>query len=284
MISTVTKIAFQGIPGAYSQIACHQYAPQSQAIPCNTFYNAFSLLRKKDVTLAIIPIRNSIAGRVPDIHMLLPNEDIFIVDEYFLKIDLCLLAPKGTTIEDIDSVYSHPVALRQCQKFLIQNKLTSVEYTDTAAAARMIHTNVEKNHRMASVSSALCASLYDLDIIASHVQDYDTNITRFIVLSNQKNIPPRLDNKRYISAFFFHVNNTPASLYKALGGFATNGVNILSLESYQMENFRTAQFYAEVDAHSDDDGFKQAIAELKFYTDKIKIIGVFEQDTSIRGQ
>jgi prephenate dehydratase len=267
------RIVFQGEPGANSHIACHEAYAHCEAVPCATFEDAFAAVIGGEAQLAMIPVENSIAGRVADIHHLMPTSGLHIVAEYFLPIRHQLMAPKGATLATIKTVQSHIHALGQCRNMIRKLGLKTVIGADTAGSARQI-AEAGDNSR-AAIASRLAAEIYGLEILAEDVEDDAHNTTRFIVLSRE---PDWVAAGRgpTITTFVFRVRNLPAALYKAMGGFATNGVNMTKLESYQLEgNFFATQFYADVEGHPDDRPVKLALEELKFFSREFKILGVY---------
>jgi prephenate dehydratase len=267
------KIVFQGEPGANSHIACKQAYPRHDPVPCPTFEDAFNAVARGQAELAMIPIENSVAGRVADIHHLMPISGLHIVAEWFLPIRNQLVAPKGARRADIKVVESHVMALGQCRKFLRKLGVKTVVAADTAGAAREVAERGDKTR--AAIASRLAAEIYGLDILAEDIEDESHSTTRFIVLAPRKNWAPRGKNL-VITTFVFQVRNIPAALYKALGGFATNGVNMTKLESYMIEgNFFATQFYADVEGHPEDRALKLALDELAFFSTQLKILGVY---------
>ena len=267
------KIVFQGEPGANSHLACSEAYPDYQPLPCHTFEDAFSALTSGEAELGMIPIENSLAGRVADIHHLMPTAALHIVAEWFLPIRNQLMAPKGATLTDIKSVESHIMALGQCRNFIRKLGVKAIVAADTAGSAREVAERGDKTR--AAIASRLAAEIYGLDILAEDIEDQSHSTTRFIVLSREdKRAPAR--NGPVITTFVFQVRNIPAALYKALGGFATNGVNMTKLESYMIEgNFFATQFYADVEGHPDDHNLKLALEELNFFSDTLTILGVY---------
>ncbi len=266
-------IAFQGEPGANSDTACRNMYPDMQPMPCATFEDAFSAVKHGVADLAMIPIENSVAGRVADIHHLLPASDLHIVGEYFLPIQFQLMAKKGTKIDDITTVYSHVHALGQCRKIIRDHGWQAHVSGDTAGSARRV-AELEDPH-CAALAPLLAASLYGLDILAEDVQDEDHNTTRFIVLSRKSVLAPA-NNGPVITTFIFRVRNVPAALYKVMGGFATNGVNMTKLESYQLDGAFTATlFYADIEGHPDDPSVAFALEEMEFFSAEKRILGVY---------
>ncbi len=273
MTKNTGKIAFQGEPGANSDTACRDMFPDMEPVPCATFEDAFSALKRGNADLAMIPIENSIAGRVADIHHLLPNSDLHIVGEYFLPIHFQLMALPGVAIDEISTVYSHVHALGQCRNIIRDNGWKAIVSGDTAGSARMVAEAKEKTS--AALAPQLAASLYGLDILAENVEDEDHNTTRFVVLSRDADIAPA-NNGPVITTFVFQVRNVPSALYKVMGGFATNGINMTKLESYQIGGAFTATlFYADIEGHPDDKSVAFALEEMEFFSVHRKILGVY---------
>ena len=269
------KIAFQGEPGANSDIACKQMYPGLESIPCASFEDAFELVSSGETDLAMIPIENSIAGRVADIHLLLPHSGLQIVGEFFLPIHFDLLGIPGSTIEGATEVHSHIHALGQCRKLIREAGLKPVIAGDTAGSAREVR---EWNDpTKLSLAPPLAAELYGLEVLASAVEDDPSNTTRFVVLARETELPSReaLPGPA-VTSFVFRVRNVPSALYKALGGFATNGVNMTRLESYMVGNeFAATMFMADVEGHPEDLPLKLALEELDFFTTEVWILGVY---------
>jgi prephenate dehydratase len=269
------KIAFQGEPGANSDIACKQMYPGLESIPCASFEDAFELVSSGETDLAMIPIENSIAGRVADIHLLLPHSGLQIVGEFFLPIHFDLLGIPGSTIEGATEVHSHIHALGQCRKLIREAGLKPVIAGDTAGSAREVR---EWNDpTKLSLAPPLAAELYGLEVLASEVEDDPSNTTRFVVLARETELPTReaLPGPA-VTSFVFRVRNVPSALYKALGGFATNGVNMTRLESYMVGNeFAATMFMADVEGHPEDLPLKLALEELDFFTTEVWILGVY---------
>jgi prephenate dehydratase len=266
-------IAYQGEPGANSHIACLDNYPHLSPLPCATFEDAFAALQDGSAELGMIPIENSIAGRVADIHTLLPASGLYIVGETFLPIHFQLLAVSGARIEDLRTVYSHVHALGQCRNIIRRHKLTPVVAADTAGAAREIGEWADKSR--AALATSLAGHIYGLETLVSDVEDEAHNTTRFVVLSKDERWAKAGDGP-LVTTFVFRVRNVPAALYKALGGFATNSVNMTKLESY-MEGgeFTATQFLADVDGHPDDPPLERALDELKFFSRDMRILGVY---------
>jgi prephenate dehydratase len=274
---TSQRIAYQGEPGSNSHIVAREQYPDWEAVPCASFEDVFAAMSSGDAELAMIPIDNSIAGRVADIHHFLPTSGLHIIAEHFLRIQFSLLAVPGATLDTITTVHSHVHALGQCRKFIRQHNLTTVISGDTAGAAREIAEAGDAT--WAAISPPLAAEIYALDVLATDVEDEDHNTTRFVVLSREPVHAPA-GNGPTVTSFVFNVRNLPAALYKALGGFATNGVNMTKLESYMVDGtFSGAtQFLAEVDGHPDDLPLKRALEELTFFTTDVTMLGVYPAD------
>jgi len=267
------SIAFQGMPGAYSELACQQAYPGMKTVPCVSFEAAFAAVRNGIADLAIIPIDNSLAGRVADVHNLIPNGELYIVGEHFQLIRHCLLGVPGSRIEDITDVHSHVHAIPQCKQFIDRYNLNKHVVADTAKAASDVKKWNDKTQ--AAISSEFAAEIYDLEILQKDIQDADHNTTRFLVFSPEKKIPFRENHKTYLTSFLFEVRNIPAALYKALGGFATNGIQMVKLESYVDQYFNVARFYADVEGHLDDRALQLAIQELEFFAKRVLVLGTY---------
>jgi prephenate dehydratase len=270
------RIAYQGEPGANSHIVCVQHYPDAEAIACASFEDVFAAVDTGEADLALIPIDNSIAGRVADIHHFLPGSGLHIIAEHFLRIRFHLMGVPGTTLETIRTVHSHVHALGQCRKIIAEHHWRPLIAGDTAGAAREI---VEANDvTQASISPPLAAEIYGLEVLARDIEDEEHNTTRFVLLSPEFVQAPA-GNGPVVTSFIFNVRNLPAALYKALGGFATNGVNMTKLESYMVNGeFTATQFLAEVDGHPDDLGLSRALEELAFFTTEVKVLGVYPAD------
>ncbi len=266
-------IAYQGEAGANSHIACADQYPDWDTLPCPTFEDAFAAITEGRASLGMIPIENSIAGRVADIHALMPNSGLHIVGEYFLPIHFQLMGVKGSALADLKSVHSHVHALGQCRKIIRRLGLKAQVAGDTAGSAREVAEWGDRSR--GSLAPRLAASIYGLDILAEDVEDEAHNTTRFVVLSRTPDVPPP-GNGPVVTTFVFRVKNLPAALYKALGGFATNAVNMTKLESYMVEGeFTATQFLSDVDGHPDDPSVRRALDELAFFSREFKILGVY---------
>jgi prephenate dehydratase len=271
-MSNLRKIVFQGEPGANSHIACRQAYPEHEPVPCPTFEDAFAAIEAGEAEFGMIPIENSLAGRVADIHHLMPTSGLHIVAEWFLPVKHQLVAPRGATLATVKSVESHVMALGQCRNIIRRLGLKPIVAADTAGSAREVAER--RDPTRAAIASQLAAQIYGLDILAENVEDEAHNTTRFVVLARQARWAVQSDG--VITTFVFRVRNVPAALYKALGGFATNGINMTKLESYMIEgNFFATQFYADVEGHPDQRSLTLALEELAFFSKELKILGVY---------
>ena len=276
------KISFQGEPGANSDTACRNMYPGMEPLPCPTFEDAFSAVETGHADLAMIAIENTIAGRVADIHHILPQSKLHIVGEYFLPIHFHLMVLPGVKASEIKTVHSHIHALGQCRKIIRKNRWKPIVAGDTAGAARIISEVGDRT--MAAIAPKLAAGLYGLEILSSNIEDSENNITRFVVMSKEKNwVERKAAATPMMTTFVFNVRNVPAALYKAMGGFATNSVNMTKLESYQLGGaFTATQFYADIEGHPDDKNVALALEELRFFTKEVRILGVYKQN-GLRG-
>ena len=265
-------IAFQGAAGAFSDMACRSVFPDWETLPCQSFEDAFAAAENGAAALAMIPIDNSSAGRGHDIHHLLPDSDLFIIGEHFQEVRHQLLAPKGATLEGLARVHSHVHALSQCRKFLRERGFKPVVHADTAGAAAEVAETGDPSQ--GAIASALAGEIYGLETLLPDVHDAGHNTTRFLIMAKEPIDP---DPKQpTLTSFVFRVRSVPAALYKALGGFATNGVNITKLESYIIDgSFTVAQFYADVEGHPDDRAVRLALEELSFFSREVKVLGVY---------
>jgi len=267
------RIAFQGVLGAYSDLACRAAYPGAQTLPCPSFEAAMAALRDGQCDLAMLPCENSLAGRVPDIHRMLPDSGLFVVGEHFQRVEHCLLAPKGASLATLKRAHSHPVALGQVLRLLKDMNLTPVIEADTAGAAALIaeRGGVED----AAIASELAAEIYGLEVLKRNVEDEAHNTTRFYVMSRDRADAP-VEAPNVVTTFVFQVRSIPAALYKALGGFATNGINMTKLESYMVGGrFAATQFLCDVDGHPDQPGLRRAFEELAFFSSSMKILGAY---------
>ncbi len=264
-------IAFQGAPGAYSHQACSEVFPDREALPCHTFEGAIAAVKEGRAGLAMLPVENSTNGRVADIHHLLPESGLHIVAEHFLRVRISLLGPRGARLEQIRTAMSHTVLLGQCRGFLRAHAIAPKTGADTAGSAEAVAAAGDPT--LGALASELAGEIYGLDVLARHVEDQANNTTRFLVMSPQPQVAPR---GPALTTFVFRVRNLPAALYKALGGFATNGVNMLKLESYMIDGaFTATQFYADVEGHPEDPPVARALDELGYFTSRLQILGVY---------
>ncbi len=271
------KIAYQGEPGAYSHQACVEHYSDMEPLSCYSFEEAFSAVSEGHADKAMIPVENTLAGRVADIHYLLPESHLRIEAEKFLPIHHALMGVPGATLETVKRAHSHIMALGQCRLSLHRLGINAAHAQDTAGAAKMIAEL--GNPEDAAVASKLASEIYGLSILAENIEDASHNATRFLVMSRTASVPRFDPDTSYVSSFVFQVRNIPAALYKALGGFATNGVNMTKLESYQLGgSFTATRFYADVAAHPDERSLKLAMEELAFYSVEIKMLGTYEAD------
>ena len=268
------KVAFQGEKGAYSHLACLEIFPDKEAVACSTFEEAFQLAKDNSEYKIIIPIENSLAGRVADIHYLIPKYKLQIHAEHFQKVTHNLLGVKGSKLKDIKTVRSHAQALGQSQNFISNNKLIPIISADTAGSAKFISERKDKSE--GAIASDLAAKTYNLDILKKNVEDESGNFTRFLVM-NRDSKHPEFKDKKYITSCIFKLKSIPAALYKSLGGFATNGVNLCKLESFSVKNtFDQVNFYIDIEGHIEDLSLQKALEELGFHTQKLDVLGVYE--------
>ncbi|WP_347311319.1 prephenate dehydratase [Defluviimonas sp. SAOS-178_SWC] len=272
------RIAFQGEPGAYSHEACRQAYPGMEALPCPTFEETIESVRRGDADLAMLPVENSTYGRVADIHHLLPESGLHIIAETFVRVHIALLAVPGTRLEEIERAMSHTVLLGQCRGFLTKHGIRPVTGADTAGSAR--HVAELGDPKLAALASELSGEIYGLDALAHKIEDRAHNTTRFLVMAREPNLKRRGD-AGMMTTFVFRVRNIPAALYKAMGGFATNGVNMTKLESYMVDgSFSATQFYADIEGHPDDANVRRALEELDYFTSSMTLLGVYPADPS----
>ncbi|MGB0660004.1 MAG: prephenate dehydratase [Mangrovicoccus sp.] len=270
------RIAFQGEPGAYSHQACRAARPDYEALPCRTFEDVFLAMSEGQADLAMIPVENTTYGRVADIHRLLPGSGLHIVDEAFVRVHINLLAVPGTPLDQIREAKSHTVLLGQCQKFLAEHGIHRVTGADTAGSAREVAERGDPS--LAALASELAGEIYGLDVVARHIEDSGNNTTRFFVMDHQPDLSRR-GSGTMMTSFLFQVRNIPAALYKAMGGFATNGVNMTKLESYMLGgSFTATQFFADIEGHPDDPAVQRALDELSYFTSQLDILGVYPAD------
>jgi prephenate dehydratase len=270
---TKKKVAYQGEPGANSHIACLEALPDHEPLPCRTFEDAFQAVKNGKADLAMIAIENTTAGRVADVHHLLPESGLWISGEHFLRIQFHLLAVPGAKLSGLKEVHSHVHALGQCRKAIRKHKLKPVVAVDTAGAARELAESGDKSR--AAIATKLAAQTYGLSILARNIEDEDHNTTRFVILSKKRR-DARTSDGGVMTSFVFRVRNVPAALYKAMGGFATNGINMTKLESYQIEGqFSATQFYADIEGHPADRNVSLAMEELAFFSSYVRVLGTY---------
>ena len=268
------RIALQGEQGCFSHLASLEIFPNAEIKFCSTFEETFQLAKENSRYKIVIPIENSLAGRVADIHYLIPKYKLQVHAEHFHKVNHNLLGIKGSKIKDIKTVRSHSQAIGQCQKIISDNNLKPIISADTAGSARFIFEKKDKSE--AAIASALAAKIYNLEILKSNIEDESGNVTRFFIMGKEMR-HPELKDKKYITSCIFKVKSIPAALYKALGGFATNGVNLCKLESFSVKNtFDQVNFYIDIEGHIEEPSLQKALEELGFHTQKLDILGVYE--------
>ena len=271
-VSNAKRVAFQGEPGAYAHLAAREVLPHAVAVPCPTFEDAAEAVRSGETDLCIIPVENSLMGRIADIHHLLPEAGLHIVGEHFLRIRHQLLGLRGAKLAGVKRVFSQGPALAQCLKVIRTLKLKAENWHDTAGSAH--HVAELKDPAVAAIASSLAGELYGLDVLKANVEDESHNMTRFLIMAHEPDDAP--NEGKIITTFVFRVRNVPAALYKAMGGFATNGVNMTKLESYQLGgSFNATQFYADIEGHPQDRSVKLALEELAFFTSKLTVLGIY---------
>ena len=271
------KLAFQGEKGAYSHLACLEIFPNADVKACPTFEEVFKLAKENSEYKVVIPITNSSTGSVADMHYLIPKYKLQIHAEHFQKVNHNLLGIKGSQIKDIKTVRSHSQALGQCRKIILDNNFKAIAAADTAGSAKYISEKKDKTE--SAIASELAAKIYNLEILKSNVEDESGNVTRFLIMGNETKHPEH-KNKKYITSCIFKLKSIPAALYKALGGFATNSVNLCKLESFAVKNtFDQVQFYIEIESHIEDPSLQKALEELGFHTEQLDILGVYEAST-----
>ena len=274
MSDVASKIAFQGVPGAYSHMACKAIKPELEPVSCASFEDMLMQVQIGEVGLAMVPVENSIAGRVADIHTLLPSSGLHITGEHFQRVNHHVLAPRGATLDGLAEVHSHAQGLAQCRNRIRSLGLTPIMHPDTAGAAKDIAALGDP--KIGAIASRLAAKIYDLDILFESAEDDAHNTTRFLIMASTPEVPPR--SAAMITTLVFQLRSVPAALYKALGGFATNGINLTKLESYIRPGIaESAQFYMDVQAHIDDPAMRQAMEELHFYCirDEVHVLGTY---------
>jgi prephenate dehydratase len=270
------RIAFQGELGAYSHQACVETYPEMEALPCRTFEDAIEATRSGEAELAMLPVENSTFGRVADIHHLLPESGLHIVNEAFVRVHINLMALPGVSLSEIKRAMSHTMLLGQCRSFLAKHGIHRETGADTAGSARYVAQ--AKDRELAALASELAAEIYGLEVLARHIEDEGNNTTRFLVMAREPDFTRRGDHGM-MTTFVFQVRNIPAALYKAMGGFATNGVNMTKLESYMVGgSFNATQFYADIQGHPEDAAVKRALEELDYFTSEVTMLGVYPAD------
>ena len=271
----INKFSFQGIHGAYSELAGKNIFPNSSSLSCSTFEEMFQSIKEKKADVAIVPIENSRAGRVADTQRLIPDSELKIIDEYFLEVKHNLLVIPGTKLTDVKRIHSHEQGLAQCRKKIIEIDKEMVVAADTAGAAKKI--SELNSNEDAAIASELASRIYNLEILESNFQDSSNNVTRFLVMAPQP-FPLDPNDENILTTLVFNVRSIPAALYKCLGGFASNGINITKLESYiHPQGFDVAQFYIDFEGHPEQKGVKMALEEMKFYCKQINILGVYKK-------
>jgi prephenate dehydratase len=269
------RIAFQGELGAYSHQACAQARPGFEPVPCQTFEDVVEMTRSGAVDLGMLAVENSTYGRVADVHSLLPKAGLHIVDEAFVRVHVNLLGVPGAKVEDVTEAHGHVVILPQCAGFLKSHGIKGVVSSDNARAAREVAEAGDPSR--AALASELAAEIYGLDVLARHIEDHKNNTTRFLVMSREADNSRRAD--LMVTTFTFRVRNIPAALYKAMGGFATNGVNMTKLESYMVGgSFTATEFYSDIEGHPEDPPVARALEELRFFTTHVNMLGVYPAD------
>lgn len=270
------KIAFQGELGAYGHQACADARPDYDPLPCTTFHDTMAAIREGRADLGMVAVENSIYGRVADVHSLLPESGLHIVDEAFVRVHVNLLGVRGAALEQVREAHGHVVILPQCGLFLREHGIQGTVSSDNARAAREIAERNDPTH--AALASEMAAQIYGLDVLARHIEDHPNNTTRFLIMARDADFTRRGDHGM-MTAFLFRVRNIPAALYKAMGGFATNGVNMVKLESYMVNgSFTATQFFAEIEGHPEDDNVKLALDELRYFTSYLNILGTYPAD------
>ena len=275
------RIAFQGEPGAYSHQACREAHPELDPLPCATFLDALAAVRSGQADLGMIAVENSTYGRVADVHSLLPDSGLHIVGEAFVRVHINLLAVKGASLAEVKRVRAMSILLGQCRGFLAQHGLSTLNWTDNAAGAREVAALGDGAE--AALASELAGEIHGLDILARHIEDHANNTTRFLVMARDMDLARR-GNDGMMTSFMFRVRNIPAALYKAMGGFATNGVNMTKLESYMVDgSFSATQFFADIEGHPADENVRLALEELRFFTSVVTMLGTYPADPKRHG-
>ncbi|MEZ5726399.1 MAG: prephenate dehydratase [Paracoccaceae bacterium] len=280
MTHPTNLIAFQGEPGAYSHQACRDARPDMQALPCRTFEDVIEAVRSGQADLAMLPVENSTYGRVADIHHLLPESGLHIIDEAFVRVHISLLALPGVPLSEVTDAMSHTVLLGQCRRFLRENSIRGITGADTAGSAKIVAEQGQRH--IAALAAPLAGEIYGLNRLADEIEDRQNNTTRFLIMAREPDYSRRANRAGeagMLTSFVFRVRNIPAALYKAMGGFATNGVNMTKLESYMVDGVFTAtQFYADIEGHPEDDNVRLALDELSYFTSMTNILGVYPAD------
>ncbi|WP_417583939.1 prephenate dehydratase [Pelagibacterium sp.] len=267
------KIAFQGELGAFSHATAVKVFPDDQPVPCVTFEQTIAAVQSGDADYAVVPVENSLYGRITDIHHILPESGLYIIGEHYLPVRMNLLGVPGTTLSEIEAVQSLSVALGQCRNFIAKHKLRTISAVDTAGSAREVAEMGDRS--VAAIASRFAAETYGLDVVAENIEDASHNTTRFLIMAREP-VAPRPNGNKIKTTFVFRVRNVPAALYKTMGGFATNSVNMTKLESYMVGgSFTATQFYADIEGHPDDHNVKLALEELGFFSDHFKLLGIY---------
>ncbi len=273
------RIAFQGELGAYGHQACADARPDYTPLPCMTFHDTMSAVRDRAADLAMVAVENSIYGRVADVHQLLPKSGLHIVAEAFVRVHVNLLGVRGSRLDQVREAHGHPVILPQCSGFLRRHAINGVISSDNARAAREIAERGDPSH--AALASEMAAKIYGLEVLAAHIEDRPDNTTRFLIMARDIDLMRR--GEQMMTSFLFRVRNIPAALYKAMGGFATNNVNMLKLESYMVDgSFTATQFFAEIEGHPEDENVARALDELRYFTSYLQILGTYPADPARR--
>ncbi len=274
MANSKQIVAFQGVLGAYSHQACFEVYPDAEVLPCKTFEGVIEAVRDGRANLAMLPVENSTYGRVADIHALLPDSGLHIIGEHYVRVHINVLAVPGTKLDEVKTAMSHTVLLGQCRAFLNEHGIESITGADTAGSAEAVAEAGDKT--TIALASEMAGKIYGLEVLKRHIEDQSHNTTRFLVMAQDaanvaKDVPAK-------TTFVFRVRNIPAALYKAMGGFATNGVNMVKLESYMVDgSFTATQFYSDIIGHPEDPAVARAMEELEYFTTHLKILGVYPE-------
>ncbi|QHQ33922.1 prephenate dehydratase [Algicella marina] len=276
MANSKGRISYQGEPGAYGHQACREARPEYEPVPAATFEGAIDLVHQGECDLAMIAVENSTYGRVADVHQLLPESGLHIIGEHFVRVHINLLGVPGARVEDVTRAMSHPVLLGQCRGFLKPLGIERIAGYDTAGSAK--HVREANDRSLAALASPLAGEIHGLDVLAAEIEDNKNNTTRFLVMAREPEEQPVDDGHRVMTSFVFRVRNIPAALYKAMGGFATNGVNMVKLESYMVGgSFTATQFFAEVEGHAEEPAVARALEELEYFTTELRILGIYPE-------